>query len=141
MARGDEGSTTPADQAAGATTEAGAAPAAVTRSTGSRAGSATQGSDWGNPYDETAPPFSVYRDPAAAADKEAAKIEKEREKLRSSGKGTTVVFDGPKDPNDGTQGVVVAGYGAVMKGEEVTLPKDEILRLEALGFKFKKPNG
>lgn len=98
-----------------------------------RVGAKAIGVEYGNPYDPTAPPYSVYNDPlreALEAREAEAQAEAER---KSKARGTEYRFDGHASPYEGTE-ILKTANGSASIGETLVLSKADADALSASGF-------
>jgi hypothetical protein len=101
-----------------------------------RPGATAQGTDYGNPYDENTPPYSVYKDPSAASAKAAERKQKKASEERESAGGSLYTFDGAKAQGDETSVLVLADGTTVEQGVPTMLTAEEVEQLTDLGYKF-----
>jgi hypothetical protein len=104
-----------------------------------RPGASAQGTDYGNPYDDTAPPWSTYQDPQAAPAQAQQEAKAAATEARSSARGAKeYVFTGSTNPGDQTAALTLPDGTEVVKGEPVNMTEDEVKQLEELGYAFEK---
>lgn len=135
----DAATTAPSTPDTTSTPGGGTAPADPVGRQGLRSsrGGQTIGVEYGNPYDENAPPWPVYKDPTREAMAAREKEDQRLAKLQADAEGTEYRFTGHRDDHEGTE-TLLTSVGRVSKGETIKLTDDEVAKARSFGFRLTK---